>query len=75
MKDTSIAAKVSPLFAAKVTASAKARNLTVSTFLRTAAENEINSRPVATFGERFGHLAGIAKGLPRNASRTEGYAR
>ena len=74
MKDTSIATKVSPGFAAKVAASAKSRNMTVSKFLRTAAENEIQNRPAVTFGERFGHLAGVAKGLPRNLSSKEGYA-
>ncbi len=70
----SIAAKVPAEFARRVGKAAVERKQTVSGFLRAAAENEISGRRRPTFGERFGHCAGAAKGLAPKASEAEGYA-
>jgi hypothetical protein len=70
----SIAAKVPTELARRVEKAAGERKQTVSGFLRSAAENEIAGRRRQAFGERFGHCAGGAKGLPSNASEIEGYA-
>lgn len=70
----SIAAKVPSELARRVEKAAGERKQTVSGFLRSAAENEIAGRRRPSFGERFGHCAGGAKGLPSNTSEIEGYA-
>ena len=68
------ATKLPPRLAGRVQKTAEERKQTVSSFLRTAAENEVNGRPRATLRERFGHCIGAAKSLPSNASTKEGYA-
>jgi len=66
------ATKLPADLAALVEDAARKEKTTVSAFLRKAAENELAGRR-ATFGAKFGHLFGVAKDLPRNASQKEGY--
>ena len=67
-----LATKIPADLAALVAETAKKEKTTVSAFLRKAAENELAGRR-ATFGAKFGHLFGVAKNLPRDASQKEGY--
>jgi len=68
-----IATKVPSDLAKQIRRAAEVRKITVSAFVRKAVENEMAGGQVETFGSRFGHLAGVARGLPADASRKEGY--
>jgi hypothetical protein len=68
-----IATKLPNELAREVQRAAKTRKTTVSAFLRLAAEHEVAGGPGETFGSRFGHLFGVSRKLPADASRKEGY--
>jgi hypothetical protein len=68
-----LAIKTSDVFACQVRCAAASRKTTVSSFVRTAIENEMAGRPAETFGQKFGHLFGVGSKLPANASQREGY--
>jgi predicted transcriptional regulator len=68
-----IATKLSPELANRVQRAAKSRKTTISALVRKAVESEVSGGQAETFGSRFGHLFGAAKGLPSNSSRKEAY--
>lgn len=68
-----IATKVPPALAREVRRAAKARKTTPSRLMRDAIESELSGKPTQTFGERFGHLFGVATDLPPKASQAEAY--
>ena len=68
-----LATKTSAEFARRVRLAAAIRKTTVSSFVRKAIENELIGRPTQTFGEKFGHLAGVSKRFDPGASMKEGY--
>lgn len=70
---TTLTTKTSAAFARRVRLVAASRKTTVSSFVRKAIENELAERPVKTFGEKFGHLAGASKRFDPGASMKEGY--
>lgn len=68
-----LATKLPDDLADRVQRAAASRKTTVSAFVRRAVEHEVEGRPTETFGNRFGHLFGVAKKLPPGASQKEGY--
>ena len=56
------ATKLPPGLAGRMQKTAEKQKQTVSSFLHTVAENEVNGSKDTTFGERFGHGAGVVKG-------------
>jgi hypothetical protein len=68
-----LATKLSDDLAGRVQRVAAGRKTTVSAFVRQAVEHEVGGRPRETFGQKFGHLFGVARQLPPGASRKEGY--
>jgi hypothetical protein len=68
-----IATRVSTELANRVERAAKSRKTTISALVRKAVENEMSGGLAETFGSRFGHLFGAAKGLPSNAALNEAY--
>ena len=68
-----VATKLPPDLAERVQHAAAGRKTTVSAFVRQAVENEVGGRLQESFGQKFGHLFGIARRLPASASQKEGY--